>query len=605
MPKKISLYVALILGILITVYRLNTVSEKETSWDVLGYYLYLPATFVHHDPLLHDVSWLKKLNEEKQLTGTLYQLSSNNKGEPMYFFLYGMALFYLPFFFIGQLFAALNGLPMDGFSYPYQFSLVVGAVLYTLTGLYFLRKILLRFFTEAVSALTLILVVLGTNYINHLTLKDLEPVNVLFMLMSIIVWNSIRWHDSGNPKYFRYSMLACMMMALVKPSEIMVMMIPFLWGVQSIKEFKTKILSVITDRKTLWSTIGLCFLLAMPQMTYWTLKTGFPVYDSYKNAGVGLDFFSPHILNVLFSYRKGWLLYTPIMSFALIGFYFVYRNERSIFAAITIYFLVAFYIIASWTEWWYGAAFSCRPLITSYPLLAICLGFFLTYLFKLKKVIQIAFGLVFLGMIYLNQFQWWQLRNYILDPYRTTKEYYRASFLKTRVSAEDRALLLFERPYKEGYQFTDKENYLRRDLVKQTYDHSNDKQVIRDSSGNACYHISPEIEYSNGFEYKYSALTQKDHLWIRASVDIRYAPGFPGELPCLVMCMDHQHRSYGYFAPEIKIDSSQTPWHTFTAEFLTPELRSSGDPFKCYIWNRGKRSFDVDNFRLEIFEPKK
>jgi len=383
--QKTSFLTFVLLGAILSLYRLNTVSDKETSWDVLGYYLYLPATIVHHDPLLADVTWLKEVNAEKQLTGTLYQLSSNNKGEPMYFFLYGWSLLFLPFFLLGHLFAAMGGFPMDGFSYPYQFSLVVGGVIYMLIGLYYLRKILITYFTELISSITLLIIVLGTNYINHLTIKNLEPVNVLFMLMTLVVWNSIRWNESGNYKYFRYALLSVVMMALVKPSEVIAMLIPLLWGITSMNALKTRLAGIFAERKNLFITAGLALLLALPQMTYWTIKTGFPVYDSYKNAGVGLDFFSPHILNVLFSYRKGWLLYTPVMIFALWGFYFLYRNNKSIFWGITVYFLLAFYIISSWTEWWYGAAFSCRPLITTYPLLAISLAYFLNYLGQQKK----------------------------------------------------------------------------------------------------------------------------------------------------------------------------------------------------------------------------
>ena len=141
--KNRSSYALLISIVFIIVFRFShTTHDREIAWDILGYYMPLPATFIHHDPLLKDVEWLIKVNEEKDLTGTLYMISSNDQGEPMYFFFFGMALFYLPFFFIGHLFAMLGGFPMDGFSTPYQYSMVVGAVLYTIIGLFYFRKIL-------------------------------------------------------------------------------------------------------------------------------------------------------------------------------------------------------------------------------------------------------------------------------------------------------------------------------------------------------------------------------------------------------------------------------------------------------------------------------
>jgi hypothetical protein len=65
---------------------------------VLGYYLYLPASFIYDDPFPDDITWLEKLNDENHLAGTLYMVSTDDKGNKIYFFLMGTALFYLPFF---------------------------------------------------------------------------------------------------------------------------------------------------------------------------------------------------------------------------------------------------------------------------------------------------------------------------------------------------------------------------------------------------------------------------------------------------------------------------------------------------------------------------
>lgn len=79
------------------VYRLVNISNQEFSWDVLGYYLPLPAVFIYQDPLLDDKSWVEDINNEKKLSGSLYQISSTPDGKPMYFFLFGMS-FFMPYF---------------------------------------------------------------------------------------------------------------------------------------------------------------------------------------------------------------------------------------------------------------------------------------------------------------------------------------------------------------------------------------------------------------------------------------------------------------------------------------------------------------------------
>ena len=94
MLKKYTLITLVVLMSAIAVFRLNRVQENEISWDVLGYYLYLPAQFVHHDSQLNDISWIKQVNKERHLTGTLYQITYSADGRPMYFFLMGMSYFY-------------------------------------------------------------------------------------------------------------------------------------------------------------------------------------------------------------------------------------------------------------------------------------------------------------------------------------------------------------------------------------------------------------------------------------------------------------------------------------------------------------------------------
>ena len=90
--SSFSLQILVALISLILVFRLSNVSEKEMSWDVFGYYLPLPATFIYNDPLMEDRVWVEELNKEKQLTDTLYQISSTPDGKSMYFFLLGMAI---------------------------------------------------------------------------------------------------------------------------------------------------------------------------------------------------------------------------------------------------------------------------------------------------------------------------------------------------------------------------------------------------------------------------------------------------------------------------------------------------------------------------------
>jgi hypothetical protein len=577
------------------------VSEKEISWDVLGYYMPLPATFIQDDPLLKNIDWLKKVNDEKQLTGTLYMISSNDNGEPMYFFLFGMALLYLPFFMLGHIYANIMGFPVDGFSLPYQYSLVIGAIIYTIVGLIYFRKILRNYFSEIITSMVILTTVLSTNYIHHLSLKDLETVNVLFMLITITIWNTIQWHKNPKLQYLIAIGSSITIMALVKPSEVIVLSIPLLWNVSSFKSLREKIALIFKYKKHFFIVIGISTIIAGPQIIYWLIKTGKPLYDTYKNPGVGLDLFSPHIIESLFSYRKGWLIYTPVMIFYLWGLFFTFKENKNIFLSIIFYFLTTFYIITSWTEWWYGAAFSNRPLIVSYPLLAIGFGYFLVQLQNRKTWLKLVFAFCLTLFTFLNQFQWWQLKNYILDPYRTTKQYYWASFLKTSVTEKDKNLLSIYRDFDGEMTFNEMERYRLVFVKEETFEDINSG---KDSLNGNFFKIKDETTYALTNQIPYKDLTKKDHLWVVISFKARYPEGFDNTWPCLVVAMDRKGGNYGYFAPEIKPDSLNTDWASYKFEYLTPEIRNTNDQLKYYIWKRDQKGFDVDDFRIEIFERK-
>lgn len=603
--QRTSLTTLLIVGLLLSVYRISNVEKKEISWDVLGYYMYLPATFIHHDPLLKDISWLKEINQQQELTGTLYQVSTNDTGEPIYVFLFGMALFYLPFFFLGHSVAGFGGYEMNGFSMPYQYALVIGGIIYTIIGLIYLRKILRHFFSEQIATIVILIVVFGTNYTHHLTLKNLETVNILFMLVSIIIWNTIKWHEKQKFKNLLIIGVSITLMFLVKPSEVFVFFIPLLWKVSSFETLKSKAILLLANIKSVLITIFVCGLLIVPQLIYWKISTGHFVYDSYKNPGVGLDFFSPHIVEVLFSYRKGFFIYTPIMLFAVVGFYFLFKNNKPLVLPILIYVGVSFYIISCWTYWYYGAAYSCRPIITSYPLLAICLGYFLVFIQQQKKAIQIFFSIAVIFFVFLNQFQWWQLKNYILDPYRTTKEYYWAIFMKTSVPDGASSFLSVNRDFTGAYKFQNPEKYTSRILYETTFDNDTREYTLIDSvNKNIFYRAKEEQEYCITTHHPFKELTSKDHVWIKISGDFRIAESFEGEMPCLVMSMEYKGVTYGYYAPTILVDSTKNKWNHFEIEYLTPEIRNKNDVFKYYIWKRSKSPFDIDNIKVEVFEPK-
>ncbi len=58
--KSLTLAILILICSFISIYRITHVTDKEISWDILGYYLYLPATFIYDQPMLDDVCLVTK-----------------------------------------------------------------------------------------------------------------------------------------------------------------------------------------------------------------------------------------------------------------------------------------------------------------------------------------------------------------------------------------------------------------------------------------------------------------------------------------------------------------------------------------------------------------
>ncbi len=607
--NRISLTVLFLIFVLIVVLRYITLLPNELSWDVFGYYLYLPSTFIHHDPMLKDISWIEAANAKYNISASLYQVELGPKNTTVYFFLIGMAILYAPWFFMAHIVAGVMGYPQDGFSIPYQHMIALGCLLYTLTGLWYWRKILLRFFSDQTTALIMIIVVLGTNYLHFVTIKNLETAHFIFALNAILIWNTLRWHEIQKQKYMLAIGLIIALTTLVKPSEVLAIIIPVLWGIYDKESYKAKLKLVLTYKNQVLIAIGAAFLLMLPQIVYWKISTGQFIYDSYKNPGVGLDLLRPHIINILFSFRKGWLLYTPVMVFALAGFVFLHKKKREYFPVLAVNFIVSFYIIASWTEWWYGAGYSVRPMVATYAVLSIPLGFTLNRIGSLKIPFRAAFVLLIFLLLALNLFQMWQMNNYILDPYRTTKAYYFAVFGKTHVSDADRKLMRINRSMDGIDIFPGDSGFTKKPILYydfktkiKGYEKNYDYDI---NAKNEIMRLDSNLNFSPGIRMHFNDLTSKGYAWVRASVDILIPEGYNEELPCLTITIDRKNGVYGYRTACIDPKNvTYNGWVTVKLDYLTPELRSGKDYVQSYIWHRGKKPIYIDNYKIDLYEPR-
>jgi hypothetical protein len=184
----------------------------------------------------------------------------------------------------------------------------------------------------------------------------------------------------------------------------------FLIGVTSYKDFKNRLKLMASHYKLTLLFITIFVLMTLPQLVYWKYVTGNFFHFSYGKEH--FYFNNPHVFECLLGFRKGWFVYTPLILFALMGVWFMRKQQTSLFFyLICIILPVYVFIISCWWCWWYGGSFSQRTLIDLYPLL--CIGFAALFykistlsLFKKRMIYGIMTFLLLLNLFQTAQYKY-------------------------------------------------------------------------------------------------------------------------------------------------------------------------------------------------------
>jgi hypothetical protein len=416
-------------------------TESVLSWDVCGYYYYLPAVFIYKD--LKKVAFHSDLDKEYNYQGSVYYASRVHPqtGNEVMKYTSGLAVMYSPAFFMAHILAKPLGFKSDGFSLPYQFAIQFWSILVAALGLWYLRKVLLKLgFLDKITALTLFLTVLATNYLDYASITGATAHNYIFTLYALLLWFTIRFFETPSVKTALGICICIGLAALSRPTELVVAMLPVLWGIGSLADVSKRLIFFRDNWGKIALAILVCGAIGFTQLAYWKWATGHFFYKSYGPED-WMDWFQPHILDGLFSSRKGWLVYTPIMLFAVLGLIPIYRKQRGIFWSIGLFSLVFIYISFAHNIWWYGGSLGQRQMVQIYPILAIPCAAFLRWISP-SKIGQIFIVLASVICIYLNLWLVYQVhggKDFELE--HTTQAFLRATYGRWNLPIETRKLL--------------------------------------------------------------------------------------------------------------------------------------------------------------------
>ncbi len=370
--------------------------NRVIQWDVIDYYGYLPAAFIYH-----DVSLKFKENYKGKKKFVFWAKKLPN-GKYAFKYTMGLSIMYSPFFFAANNLASPLGYNSGGYSPPYRLAIVLAALFYLALGLMFLSLVLRQYFSKVVIGLVILTLGLGTNLFWYSTFEPGMPHVYDFALAAIFLFLTIKWYSGST--FFKSVFIGMVMglLTLIRPVNFLFILFFLLFDVKSFTDLKLRFLFLIKRWRLIIVMIFFGFLMMIPQLWYWKIITGHWIYYSYGNEG--FFFLHPQFMNVLLSFRKGWLIYTPVMFFSLIGIILLYYKNKKFFWPVLVLFVAYLYVVSSWWSWWYGGSLGQRALIDIYPVMAIPLATVYAWTAERKAVVKFILVIFIVASAVLGAF---------------------------------------------------------------------------------------------------------------------------------------------------------------------------------------------------------
>ena len=565
-----------------------TLTEATISWDVAGYYFYLPAFFIYNDA--NQLGFTKDILSRYQPSSQFDMAMQHPSGNYVMKYSSGQAVMYAPFFMLAHAYAKQSDYPADGFSRPYQFAISYGSLLFCVVGFWLLRRLLLRRFADKVVAVALLCIGIGTNYFEYASTSAPMTHGHLFTLYAALLLLTERFYTKASYGAAAAIGLVIGLCMLTRPTEVVAVILPLLWGVgfpilTSLRE-RVSFLSRHVSKLLL---AALCTaLVGSLQLAYWKYATGEWLVYSYGDQS--FSWLRPHIVSGFWSYRNGWLTYSPMLYFALAGLAILWRRKKNIALACAVFAAVFIYVTFAWDIWWYGGSLGQRAMVQAYPVLTF--GFAALVEALRERWQRVAFGMIAAFFVYYNLWLFHHAHHggkYKSD--QTTRAYFWKTFLTYKHDPEELKLL-------DTNESFDGE---RRD-VKQLY--ANDfessdalppcEKIIQ---GQRSVCVPPQ---TSSPEFG-TALTSRQGNWVRAHATFLCSPKEwdTWQMPHLAV------RFYG--GGEI-VKEKSIRVHRLMNEgeikdvFIDARIPDNADSIMVYVINPGQSKTAVfDNVRIEQF----
>jgi hypothetical protein len=419
MKQAVNICLSLIAAVYLLV-SINVNFGKNKWQDVLesdawGYYAYLPAVFIYHD--LHFNFYQKIMQEGYFEERLAYEYRVGNDGKVANKYFCGTALAISPFYLGAHCISAILGYPQDGYNRIYILSVNIAAIFYTILGLFFLSKIL-NFYTNKQWSLLIVLLAMafGTQLFYYSFGEPGMSHVYSFCFVNLFLWKIKNWFENRGENDLLIAAFALGIVFLIRPFNILILLIiPFMAG--NWYNLKARFIFYFNNKQLLLKSMAVFISIASIQSVFYYRQTGHLWVDSYP--GEDFNFLKPHVVEILFSFKKGLFVYTPLVLMAHLSLYYIWKQSRYMVLSYVLFFSILTYMMSSWWIWYYGGSFSLRAYIEYFGVFAILLVILLNQI-KFYKL-HVAFIFFFIA---LCQIQTYQYRYFVIHWSEMNQEKY-------------------------------------------------------------------------------------------------------------------------------------------------------------------------------------
>lgn len=360
--------------------------------DSLGYYQWLPATFIEGD-------WSR-----------MYWCHQMENGRWISLFTLGVAVLELPFFLLGHAAAAFLDYPRSGFTAPYAVSMMLGSATYTAAGCVLAFRLARRFSDSIAALLAAVVLFAATNLVFYSVHEPLMSHAYSFFLIGLYAWCSLRVLDGPRPAHVFLLVLSGLLLVLVRQLNVFSLLFPFLVA-GSRDAARTFLLRLWAHRAALIAGLLLGVIPWVLQMVYWHWTTGESITFTYGKKGEGFEWDKMVPGLVLFGVRNGWLVYSPVMIGALVLLIVKAWKGIATARAVLLLTVITWILYSAWWSWHLGSGYGHRGFIDLYALLAIPLAWLMQAVLRRGFAVRLTAAIVLVALIKLNlglaeRFEW-------------------------------------------------------------------------------------------------------------------------------------------------------------------------------------------------------